>query len=562
MQHGLVLELRASLAERRIGLGFNALEKNRRLFDLIHPDLPGSTVLLGYLAQWVDVGFSSPSLIEAILARFPQESRIHLPLIEYVHFRLAEGLTAMAHEDYDCAISHFSVIGSVEDEVRDNELIAVSTFWKARCLHKNGHYNEALLDTTKARDIAFGLGYPKMAAIMRITEAWLLFQKGRNAEAARILEAAAAVLKDTDDYVARGNIESAYGRIARRQGRYDRAIVHFSQAIEEYRKRDPQHPNIARSLVNASFVKRLIGVHLQKTLDTEMVRRKAGKPNEGNEREVPIAGAFPHERARLRSLRTEARAELDQAAAIYSRTDNHRGRGTVCVMRGFLYLDDGELDRALAEANEGYSVAEEKSDYILMARARILQCIIESSHFEEQIENSEDPRVHAQRACDYAREAVEFARRTENRRLLARAYVWQGLVFANEFFNNAEAARQCCDDAAALLRPEGPDYIWDDLQQLKAQILRKARVDTVLREWSQGLVGEKTFQQITEEFASIVIPRVWEREARKVSRVAERLSVSPKKVRRILHAAGLLDKSGDSSTKSGAMLTADGPFSS
>jgi hypothetical protein len=65
-------------------------------------------------------------------------------------------------------------------------------------------------------------------------------------------------------------------------------------------------------------------------------------------------------------------------------------------------------------------------------------------------------------------------------------------------------------------------------------------VDTVLREWSQGLVGNKTFQQITEEFAGIIIPRVWEREDRKISRVAARLSVSPKKIRRVLHAQGLL----------------------
>jgi signal recognition particle subunit SEC65 len=62
----------------------------------------------------------------------------------------------------------------------------------------------------------------------------------------------------------------------------------------------------------------------------------------------------------------------------------------------------------------------------------------------------------------------------------------------------------------------------------------------VLRQWSQGIVGDKTFQQISEEFASIVIPKVWKREGRKVSRVAARLSVSPKKVRRILSNAGLL----------------------
>jgi hypothetical protein len=54
------------------------------------------------------------------------------------------------------------------------------------------------------------------------------------------------------------------------------------------------------------------------------------------------------------------------------------------------------------------------------------------------------------------------------------------------------------------------------------------------------MLGEKSFQQVTEEFAEIVIPKVWAREGRKISRVAQKLSVSPKKVRRILRKAGLL----------------------
>jgi hypothetical protein len=63
-------------------------------------------------------------------------------------------------------------------------------------------------------------------------------------------------------------------------------------------------------------------------------------------------------------------------------------------------------------------------------------------------------------------------------------------------------------------------------------------VDPVLRAWSQGAVGEKSFRQISDEFAEIVIARVWERERHKVSRVAMHLSISPKKVRRILARAG------------------------
>jgi len=62
----------------------------------------------------------------------------------------------------------------------------------------------------------------------------------------------------------------------------------------------------------------------------------------------------------------------------------------------------------------------------------------------------------------------------------------------------------------------------------------------MLRSWSEGIVSDKTFQQLTEEFAEIVIPKVWQREDCKISRVATQLSMSPKKVRRILTNANLI----------------------
>ena len=112
----------------------------------------------------------------------------------------------------------------------------------------------------------------------------------------------------------------------------------------------------------------------------------------------------------------------------------------------------------------------------------------------------------------------------------AAARVWRVLVRADRY-----------DLAAALLRPEGQDYVWEDLQALRRKLFKTGSTDSVLRQWSQGIVGDKTFQQISEEFAGIVIPKVWKREGRKVSRVAARLSISPKKVRRILANAGLME---------------------
>lgn len=52
--------------------------------------------------------------------------------------------------------------------------------------------------------------------------------------------------------------------------------------------------------------------------------------------------------------------------------------------------------------------------------------------------------------------------------------------------------------------------------------------------WSEGMLGDKTFQQIAEGSAEIVIPKVWIREDKKFAREAERLSISPKNVRRVL----------------------------
>src|ERR1022692_3162731 len=534
----LLRQLREDIAYRRLDSGMQCLEANRSLIGSLAPTRKSAGVLLGYLAQWVDIGFEGPQLIKSLLPRFPKDSRAALPLLDYLHLRMAEGLVAMAEEDFDQAIRHFAFVESVEEEVRDREMLAISNFWIGRCLRSQGRYDDALSYTVKARELAQDLGYGQMAAVMQVLESWLAFQKGKLQEAARTLQEAEAALSQTDDYVNRGNIQSAYGRIARREARYERALEYFEKAMEEYARRNPRHPNLARSLVNMASAERLMRLQLRKKMDAAAASRKASGGRELAAADT--ATAMAEARRQFARLREKALEQLQAAGAIYQGQGNHRGMGAVHILRGFLCLDSGELDSAGSEAAEAFRHAEPKADYILMARARILQAIVENAKFDEQIEEASGANQHAQLAHDFARDAVEFAKHTQNRRLLARAHVRQGMTFANDFYDNVEAARQSCDAAAALLKPQGPDYIWDDLQDLKARILRRGPVETVLREWSQGLVGDKTFQQITEDFAHIIIPKVWEREDRKVSRVAARLSISPKKVRRVLRAAGLM----------------------
>jgi len=533
--------LREDLVSRRIGSGIDWLDHHRTLLAGLDPSEKNAAALVGLLTQWVDIGFDHPRLVKELLLRFPLGSRATLALCDYLHLRMAEGLVAMSEENVENAIRHLETVLAFENEIQDKELVAIAHFWIGRCQRKMGRYESALESTVKAKELALRLQYPKMAAVMQVLESWLMFQEGRPEEARRILKEAEAALAETDDYVTRGNIQSAYGRIARRQGRYDQSLQHFAHSIDEYNKRNSEHRNLARALANTAFVKRLIARRLARKIDREVAGRS--KQPAG----APMPRAKLRERAQLERLRTEALAHLAQAEAIYARYDDHRGLGTVHVDRGLVSLDSGDLDGAAREAAAAYRLGEDKKDFILEARARILQSTVENAKFEEQIEEESDLSHRAQVALDFAREAVEFARHTQNRRLQARAHIAHGLVLANDFFDDAHGASESCDRAAALVKPEGQDYVWEDLQALRRKLLKASRVDSVLRQWSQGIVGEKTFQQITEEFAGIVIPKVWNREGRKVSRVAARLSISPKKVRRILSQSGLKssDKSSD-----------------
>jgi tetratricopeptide (TPR) repeat protein len=453
---------------------------------------------------------------------------------DYVYLRMAQGMVALREEAIQTAIGHFDFVLGLGEELNDEFLLAIINFWKGRCLRRRGEYDEALVYTCKGRDMALKLGHERMAAVMKVLESWLLFQQGKPKEATNISHSAETVLEDTDDYVTLGNIQSFYGRMARREGRYDKAIELFERAIELYGKRDPQHPNLARSLANMALAKREIALQLQRKIDQDVERRRK-VPSKGDNHGASQRTA---RRERLNCLRREALQHLESANAIYAQHPNHHGVGTVRLNAAYLHLDNGDYHSAEAEAASAYDLAQEKRDYILMGRARILQCVIENAKVEDEITEGADAGSHARRALECIQEAVDLAKHTQASVLLANAYIWQGMTHCNSFFDNADAARESYDLARPFCKGSQSGHLWQDLQTLRSRILDKGTIDPNLKAWSLGAVGDKTFQQITEEFADIVIPRVWEREGKKVSRVAARLSISPKKVRRILERVG------------------------
>jgi tetratricopeptide (TPR) repeat protein len=529
--------MRDNVTSRQIRRGFEHLASLHEELEACHSETPGAGVLLGYLAQWVDIGYPRRDLVRRLLERFPSSCRQRLSVIDYAHVLMAEGLVLMSDEEYRRAAELLQVVLAFEPDVQDKQVISIAYFWTGRCFRRDGRYGDALGYVAKARELALRLSYPRMAAVMHVLEGWIAFQEGKPEDAARILGEAESVLLQTDDHLTRGNISSAYGRIARRLGNYDQALTRFAKAIDEYNQLDPHNRNLARSFVNIAFVKRMLAMQLREKLDRDAARSRKKHPLD--------AAAAPKVRSReqLTRLRNEAFEHLRKGNEIYARYNDHRGTGNVHITFGYLYLDDGELDRAAAEGAAAFQLGDEKKDRVLKARARILQCAVESTRFEEQIEEGAGEASSSQVACEFAREGLQLAKQTQNRRLIAKAQLALGLALCLDFSEDTEEAQTCCDQAAALLQPGSHDYVWRELQLLRRKLRGTGNVNAALRDWSHGLVAGKTFQQVSDEFAAIVIPKVWRREGCKVARVAARLSISPKKVRRILRDQGLLTDS-------------------
>jgi len=501
------------------------------------PDSPDAPRLLLLIAQWVDVGYRDHRLIDTLLERYPQGIRGKLPVEDYLRLSMVEAFCNLASGEIDSAINKLDLVLRTYRDLPNPSHEALAHFWKGRAHRKKGEYEASLTHIVQARQMAQADHDEIFTAIIQIQESWLLFQKGLSRDAVQLLDRAESVLKSTDHFVALGNIESARGRIVRRSGEYAKALDHFSRAVEIYTKRDANHVNVARTLVNAAYVRRLLALQLRKRIDHQAHKgrvRSAGPSQPSSGRESPIS--------RYQRLWQDAVDALSRAREIYGLHAHFDGIGKVLLNLGYLHLDRGDIERAWNEATDAYQIGLKQNDHILMARARILEAAIENAHVEEQTGEDVDVAVHANQARQYSEEALNLAHETQNRRLAAGACIARGMTAANEFFQEWETARSYATEATALIGPGENDHLVEDLALLKSKIVHASGINDMLRGWSEGLVGNKSFQQITEEFAEIVIPKVWLREDRKISRVASLLSVSPKKVRRILRNSGLAER--------------------
>ena len=328
--------------------------------------------LLAQLAIWTDIGFSGPPLKE-LLQRFEHLEpglRSKLSIADYLCIRMVEGMVAMVEEAMEPAIGHFDFVLSLGEELDDRFLLAIAYFWKRRCLRRRGEYDEALVYTLKGKDLAVGLGYPRMAAVMQVLECWLYFQQGKWKESVRSSQAAENVLRETDDYVTLGNIQSFYGRMARREGRFDKAI-HFRKRYSLCASGGSASSKAEEQSANMALAKRGIALQLQKRIDREaQQRRKMSASHDLRSVDLQNKDSRKHDyRDRLTQLRREALEHPQAARDIISSVRTITEWAQFTSMQPTFTSMVETFSAPKKKRVSAYELGEEKQDCILMGRA-------------------------------------------------------------------------------------------------------------------------------------------------------------------------------------------------
>ncbi|HEY0264519.1 MAG TPA: hypothetical protein VGC07_08345 [Granulicella sp.] len=521
--------LQTALVERDVRAGFALLDDLFARKPWPGPLSEDGFAMIFSLAQWADLGYRDLEFFEKQLKPFRRCKRSGLRVSDYLALLLAEAYSLFAHgKATDAALLLESLLRAHAEVLSPHEAF-VAWFWKGRAHRIQGAFDDALVSIRQAKQIAVDARAERLVASAKIHESWLLFYRGERRLAFELLDQAERTLQPTGHALSLGNIAAARGRFHRSAGDYDRALSFFEQALQLYHSQVPTHTNLARALVNTAYVKRLQALTLQ--------------PSRGGK-----ATAAVH--ASVLQIVHEAMEMLREAQSIYAAHQHYAGLGSVRIHMGHLHLESGDIDAATVEADAAYSLGEARNDVVMKARARILQAYVEMARAEEQIDSPRSSGSPAQHAVELAEDALALAQHTHNRRLVAAAHITRGLAATDATQADWDVALRGASTAAELLNREERDHLFNELNVLRKKIAQSQTLDHTWRRWVSGDMDGKTYGQIEEDFAAIIIPQVWMKLGQNITRVAQHLSISPKKVRRALRNAQMITPSPTKTVKS------------
>ena len=438
----------------------------------------GAPRLLALLARWIDMGFGYRGdeldciyHLKRALKLFPEPIGRRATFGDVADFHLAYGILRLHQDDFDEAISHFGLVYSLKDHLRDDETIAVACHGLAKANEEQGKYREARQWVTQASELAAIAKRPELKAAFQVLLGWLLFQEDDDS-AESVLTEAYGLFKGTDDVVQLGHILSILGRISQRAGNYKYSIKLFSEALTFYSSIDMgggrSHPHVARTLANRAFARRLEALRCDRAATGErpLYLRSYANPIYNTN---PVASAA--------KLRDDAHSDLAASFGIYDEYDHSLGRCLVFEARAYLKLDAGELDLACQLARDAVHEATQACDDIKLAGTLILQCIAECALAVTSSSDIAKSGEHAEMAYRAITQAIASAERTQHRRVNCRARIWRGMVLLLPFYADLTTAKQCYEQAVSSLPVLGNDYIREELLVLQSRIESASKLE-------------------------------------------------------------------------------------
>ena len=517
----IITKLAEAVTKREISRALAIVDKHINQLETVPLLQAGAIHLLAYCAWAIDYYGPHFEPVKEAVTRFRQIPRTELTLSGLVLLNIADGLVRFHQEQYREAAVLFRQAQKDADRSEDTELMTVTRYYLGRCLSRLKIYNRSLEYIRDAirRDLA-SKNEARVAA-MELVEGWLLFLKGEIPYSQEVLDRARARLGNRNDaWIDLGNILSFQGRLYRESGPhyYLKALDCFAEAIEAYRKLDPGHRNVARARINSAFVYRLM------SRDLGDLRGRKGRKQRA---------------AEVERLQQKAFDEIEEARTIY-RFANGRHLGALSRLHSIvalLYFDRCEFDKSAAAAEQAYHYASERGDNVGLANARIIQAKLA---LDSDLKGYVD--VHS--ALSFAREAVECASQTENRRVLARAYLREAEVIIALPERDSFKAQQCLDKARKCLVKEDRDYLSSILNRVEKEIEavseQRQRRDSLVyyltaERVKRDIVAGCSLAEISEAHEERVIRFVYsEFCGRNITKAATQLKTGARKVRRAI----------------------------
>jgi tetratricopeptide (TPR) repeat protein len=477
----------------------------RAAIRAVNPATAEWAPLVDLLARCVDFDWQLLLDVEAAVTRLCEVPLEGFKLTDLFHRDLAIGLVAFHRQRHDIACRSFQLAVDSAARLEDVELGAVSRYFLARAEWKSARYDSALDAATSALALTKHEG---TRIVIRMLVAWLHFLRGDFEKAEETLGSVEGNSHGDCDWITQGDLLSFRGRLARTRGQYDDSLEHFKAAIKAYATFDPNYRNIARCHRNLAFVYRVQAVY---SVPTNMPEAEA--------------------RRWIAARQRFAEQHLDEADAVDQRVQriDRRGSGTALTIRALLCVDRKDWNAALRFLRDPIISSDRNiaprsltdEDHIVLANARAIECIV---HLGKP--RTDATRLAALRASSMA---LEHALRTDNRRLIARAYLRRGGVLLT--LGDSIAAQLCHDEASRRVAQDGDDYLRTDVSALQHEIDQAPASDSTLLVVTNGDIRWQALDKTLDSIGKKIICHVYEANGRNADVTRKELSIGAARVR-------------------------------